>query len=107
MKKITQLFLEREYIRVTGVEAIASDQDRRGVVMLACCVYGHSVDALKAQLSYSPELITDCLNRMLKAKIIRKGTLAVDWFAKDGGGIAFCCDAAVVEGWLRRSEGKK
>ena len=105
-KQITQTDLEKEYKKVSGVKSIESDVDRRGVIMLACCIHGPKFYILSKYLNYSHLEIKECLKRLKSCHIIQNGKMAVEWFEKNGG-IAFCCDHLVVEGLLTRKVGYK
>ncbi len=106
MKQINQRFIEREYRKVTGVKGDLSPADHRGVIMLACAAMGINARKIRKVISFPLREITDCLHRMRKSKIIKGRKLCVEWF-EESGGIAFCADCAVIEGWLKRVSPKR
>ncbi len=101
-KVINQAFLEKEYLRLNGTKKMGDITDRRGVIMLAACVFGPSVDEIAKHLDYKRGEIFTCLAMMRKAGVLKRGKLAVDWFSKHGA-VAFLCDVLAVEGILKRA----
>lgn len=106
--KVTLRKLEREYRNVSKVVGLLSEEDRRGVIMLACAAYGFDAVTLANELQgYDRSEIVDTLRRLRRNGILRQGKLNVDWFGKCGG-LAFLLDVMVINGLLVRSRaGKK
>ena len=102
---IQQDVLEKEYLKISGVTELKDEVDRRGVIMLACCIYGPTLRSLTRHLSYPTTEIRECLTRLRTFHILKNRKMMVEWFEKDGA-IAFLCDHLVVEGLLERSDSK-
>ena len=64
--RFTQAKLEKIYCTISGTRSVTNEVDRRGVIMLACCVWGPNFQALVKHLDsdYSGTAIKDCLKKL-------------------------------------------
>lgn len=74
---------------------------RAAVLLLSSAFVGPNEKTLSEFTGYSLKFIRPRARRLRQNGIWKGNKVVCEWFKKNGG-IAFWCDAAVAEGWLKR-----
>lgn len=101
-KKITFDVIKKEAKNVTGM----NEKDpyfKTAAILLSAVSVGPNIKKISSFTGYSRNEVGEKIKKARENGIITKGNkFAVEWFEKDYGGIAFCCDCMVIDGLLER-----
>lgn len=102
-EKITREFLIKEIKHLEpGIEE-GSDNFNTALMLLASVVVGANQRKIASFTKLPISFISPRAKRLRENQVWQGGKVACEWFEKDGGSIAFWCDALVAEGLVKRS----
>lgn len=103
-KELTLAKVKKEVLKIYGQkEDDGSEAFMAGVCLLSSARFGPKPDEIAKFTGYPRGTVRKFAKNLRASGVWKDGKVHVDWFSKDGGGVAFLCDALVAQGLLKRA----